>query len=242
MAKWLALSGVVLAGLLAMASPATAAQRPFQCEGTLTGATITRDVVVLPGQACTLVDSIVKRGVRVHQGAYFQATNTDIRRDVIGIGAQTVFIDTGSSLDSLTAVGTAQVYAFDSAIAGSIRIVGTDDTVNVCGNTVRGDVTVLRSGRDILVGDPLAVDCAGNTVTRGSILVAGNWTDVELVVSGNVVTKGNLEVFGNEGPSDKVVRHNTSGRGKQIRCIKNGAPFVGGSNQGWKSYKGDCSV
>jgi hypothetical protein len=242
MGKWLALLGTVLAGLLAMASPAAAAQRALQCDGTLTGVTITRDVVVPPDKACTLVDSVVKRGVRVHEGAYFQATNTDIRRDVISAWAQTVFIDTGSSLGSLVGLGTAQVYAFNSAFTGSIRIIGTTDTVHVCGNTVRGGITVLRSGRDILVGDPLAVDCAGNTVTRGSILVAGNWTDVEMVVRGNAITKGNLEVLGNDGPADKFVQDNTSGRGRQIRCVKNGAPFAGSSNPGWKSYKGDCSA
>jgi hypothetical protein len=161
---------------------------------------------------------------------------------VIGFRAQTVFIDTGSSLNSLLTYGTAQVYAFNSAYSGSIRILESADAVNVCGTTVRGDIAVLRSGVDILIGDPLAVDCAGNTVTRGSVLVAQNWTDVELVVRGNSIAKGNLEVWDNAGPSDKVVQGNASGRGRKIRCVRNSGPFVASQNLGWKSRKGQCSA
>jgi hypothetical protein len=216
--------------------------RSFKCNGTFTGMTITSDVVVPPNASCTLINSTVKGDVEVRANAYFQATKTSIREDVRGQDAQTVFIDTGSSVGGDVGTDkTAQVFVFNSTINGSIGIYRASDTIDICGNTVKGEgIGIARSGRDILVGDPLTVDCAGNTVTRGSVLITQNNTDVELVVRGNSILKGTMYVLDNTGPSSKFVQGNLGG--KTLRCTGNGAPFVGASNPGWQQRQGQCSA
>lgn len=260
MRKLPALMAVALIALLSAASTALAdgnenggrgddhrggndrGHQEFKCNGTFTGVTIKSDVEVPRDGSCTLIRSTVKGGVEVEKNAYFQATGTSIRDDVVGDGALTVFIDTGSTVggDVLTDK-TAQVYAFDSTINGSIAVFRATDTVDICGNTIKGEgIGVVRSGRDILIGDPLTVGCGGNTVTRGSVLIAQNNTDVELVVRGNAITKGNMYVLDNAGPSDKFVQSNTGG--KTLRCTGNQARFVGAPNPGWHQYQGQCSA
>jgi hypothetical protein len=251
MRKLLAFMAVALIAMLSAASTALAhddgqggndrGHQSFKCNATYTGVTIKSDVEVPRDGSCTLVNSTVKGGVEVEKNAYFQSTGTSIREDVTGDAAQTVFIDTGSTVSGdVVTDKTDQVFAFNSIINGSIGVFRTTGTVDICGNTVKGEgIGVVRSGRDILVGDPLTVGCAGNTVTRGSVLIAQNNTDVELVIRGNAVTKGSMYVLDNAGPSDKIVRGNT---GKTLRCTGNQAPFAGAPNPGWQQYQGQCSA
>jgi hypothetical protein len=260
MRKLLALMAVALIALLSAASTALAhdnendgrgnderggndnGHQSFKCNGTYTGVTIKSDVDVPRDGSCTLISSTVKGGVEVEKNAYFQATGTSIREDVSGDGALTVFIDGGSTVGGdIVTDKTAQVFAFDSTINGSIGVFRTTDKVDLCGNTVKGEgIGVVRSGRDILIGDPLTVGCGGNNVTRGSMLIAQNNTDVELVIRGNAVTRGSMYVIDNAGPSDKFVQNNTGGR--TLRCTGNQAPFVGAPNPGWQQYQGQCSA
>jgi hypothetical protein len=252
MRKLLAFMAVALIAMLSAASTALAhddgrggndrGHQTFRCNGSYTGATIKSDVEVPRDGSCTLVNSTVKGGVEVEKNAYFQATGTSIREDVVGDAAQTVFIDTGSTVGGdIVTDKTAQVFAFNSTINGSIGVFRATDTVDICGNTVKGEgIGVVRSGRDILIGDPLTVGCAGNTVTRGSVLIAENDTDVELVVRGNAVPKGSMYVLDNAGPSGKFVQGNTGG--KTLRCTGNRAPFVGAPIPGWQQYQGQCSA
>jgi hypothetical protein len=214
--------------------------RAVQCNGTFTGVTIRSDVVVPPNKSCTLINSTVKGGVEVQKNAFFQASNTTITEDVEGDQALTVFINQGSRVGGNVVTNrTAQVFVFDSTVGGGIGVAYSTDRVNICGNTVNGaGIGVVRSGRDIIVGDPLTVDCAGNSVPRGSVLIAQNNTDVELVVRGNSIPNGNLYVLDNKGPSDKFVQSNTGG--KTIKCTGNDAPFVGAPNPGWQNYQGQC--
>jgi hypothetical protein len=202
--------------------------------------TIKSNLVVPQNGSCTLTRSSVKGRVAVLKNAYFQATGTSIRGGVTANRAQTVFIDTGSTLGGkLDTDRTAQVFAFNSTINGGIGISGATNTVNVCGNTVKGEgITVLRSSRDVLVGDPLAVDCAGNKVAAGNVLIGQNDTDVELVVRGNVISKGSLFVLNNTGSAAKFVQSNTGA--KTLRCTGNSAPFNGAPNPGWQKYQGQC--
>jgi hypothetical protein len=240
MGKLLACTAVALVALLSAASTALAQNRAFRCDGTFTGVTIGSDVVVPSNGACTLLNSTVVGEVEAQKDAYFQATNTSIRGAVGGWGAQTVFIDTGSTVGgAIETDNAAQVFVFNSTVKGTIDIYRTSDTVDICGNTVKAGISVARSGRDILVGDPLAIDCAGNNV-RGDVLVGNNDTDVELVVRGNTITKGSLYVLYNTGTSDKFVQGNTGG--KTLRCKGNGAPFVGAPNPGFQQYQGGCSA
>ncbi len=249
MGRLLALFGLVLTGLLITASPVIANGGgnsisnggTFRCNGTHTGVTIPRDVVVPANKGCILVNSTVKGDVEVQANAYLQATRTSIRGSVLGNKAQTVFIDTGSSVGgSVGTDRTAQVFVFDATVNGSIAVARSTDEVYVCGTTVRGmGIGVVGSGPDILVGDPLAVDCAGNTVTRGSVAIMQNRTDSELVVRGNSIPNGNLFVVDNTGSSAKVVQRNT---GRKISCTGNKGPFVGAPNPGWQSYTGQCTA
>jgi hypothetical protein len=217
-------------------------RRSVKCNGRLSGVTIKSDLVVPQNAACTLTKSTVKGNVSVQRNAYLQVGDSSIRGGVKGRGAQTVFIDSGSTLAGrLDVDNTAQVFAFNSTINGGIEISDATDKVNLCGNTVKGEgITVLRSDRDILVGDPLAVDCAGNKVLAGSVLIGQNNTEVELVVRGNVISKGSLFVLSNTGPAAKFVQSNTGA--KTLRCTGNSATFTGAPNPSWQQYQGQCSA
>jgi hypothetical protein len=215
-------------------------RRSFKCNGRLSGVTIKSDLVVPQNGACTLTKSTVKGKVAVQKNAYLQATETSIRGGVKANGAETIFVDSGSSVaGKLDIRNTAQVFVFNSSINGGIEVSDATDRVHVCGNTVKGEgITILRSGPDILVGDPLAIDCAGNKVAAGSVLIGQNNTDVELVVRGNLVSKGSLFVLNNIGSAAKFVQSNTGG--KTLRCTGNSATFTGAPNPGWQQYQGQC--
>jgi hypothetical protein len=213
-----------------------------RCNGVFTGVTIRADVVVPRDGSCTLTDSAVKGDIEIRKNAYFQATHTSIRGEVEGDRAQTIFIDGGSYVTrDVLANQTAQVYLFDTTIGGAVGIYRTGDTVNLCGNAVKGaGVGVVRSGTDILVGDSVSAGCAGNSVTRGSVLIAQNRTDVKLVVRGNSIPRGNMYVLSNKGPSDKFVQNQNGG--ETLRCAGNAAPFVGSPGPGWGRAKGQCTA
>jgi hypothetical protein len=257
MGRLLAATAVALISLLAAASTTLASgdvdasrskgktglkrnSRVVKCNGTITSQTIRDNVVVPANGACTLTDTIVKGEVEVRRNAYFHATSSSIRKDLEGEGAQTVFIDgesyVGGDVETLR---TAQVFLFDSKIDGGIEVIRSYDQVHVCGNVVKTGIRIARSGRDILVGDPLAIDCAGNRVTRGSVVLSKNTTDVELVVRGNSIPRGNLSVLDTRGLADKFVQNNTGG--KTIRCTGNSATFTGSPNSGWSKDQGQCN-
>jgi hypothetical protein len=231
---------MMLAGLLASASPAAA--RSTVCDGVLTGKTINRDLTVPPGAACRIVNSVVRGDVKVRGRAYFQGTDATIRGNVEAMRAQTLFLEGGSLVrGDVVTDRTAQVYVFASNVRGGIDVSRATDSVNVCGNTVRDDIHIERSGRDILVGDPLTIDCPGNNVVqRGNVELENNFTDVEFVVSGNRIDRGNLAVRSNRGPSAKFVQNNQGGR--RLVCSGNAAPFTGSGNIGWPTRAGQCAT
>src|SRR5205814_4989893 len=80
--KRFVLVGVVLAALLAFASSAAASSTT--CNTTLTGATVSGDLVVPEDGACTIVNSTVGDDVKVGKNAYFQSTGSTIGGDVKG--------------------------------------------------------------------------------------------------------------------------------------------------------------
>jgi hypothetical protein len=237
--RLLLLSGIVLTGMLAIASSAQARDEAAECNGSATGLTIKGDLVVPSGGSCRLNDSTVRGDVRVRSGAYFQATDSTIRGDVYAKRAQTVFIDGGSDVrGNIGTYRTSQVFLFDSTTNGNIDVYRADDRVHVCGMTVQGGIEVERSGTDILIGDPQTIDCAGNLVKRGDIEVENNFTDVELIVRGNTILRGDLEVKNNDGPSDKYVQDNVGG--DDVSCRGNDSPFVASGNTGWDKLLGQC--
>jgi hypothetical protein len=239
--RLLLLSGIVLTAMLAIASSAQARDdAAAECNGTATGMTIKGDLVVPWGASCHLINSTVRGDVRVRGDAYFQAQDSVVRGDVYAKGAQTVFIEQNTDIrGNIGADRTSEVFLFDSETNGNIDINRADDTVNVCGMTVQGGIEVERSARDILIGDPLAVDCAGNLVKRGDIVVEDNFTDVELIVRGNTIKRGDLQVKRNEGPSDKYVQDNVVG--DTLNCKGNDSPFAASGNTGWRKAFGQCA-
>ena len=241
MKRLLLLPGVILAGVLAFAPGAQASSdAAAKCNGAASGKTIRGDLVVPSGASCQLINSTVRGDVKVRGGGYFQATHTTVRGDVKGKRSQTIFIEDGSTVKgNVDTERTSQVFLFDSTVGGRVGIDRTDDKVNVCGMTVRGYIKVEHSARDILIGDPLAVGCAGNLVRRGNVEVEDNLTDVELVVRGNTIRKGDLEVKRNGGPSGKFVESNIGG--DLLVCRGNASPFSALGNTGWNKRSGQCS-
>ena len=237
--RFLGLVAVIVTALLAVAPTASARER-FNCNGVFTGATYD-DVVVPSDGECTLVNATVQGSVTASQGAYFQATGTTIGGSVQAEGAQTVFIDTGSKVSGgIKATRVAQVFVFNSRVGGTINVKRSSATVQICGTTVtKGDISVERSNRDILIGDPRAVDCDGNTVKRGDLELENNFTDIEFVVRGNKISRGDLEVIGNTGPAQKVIADNTGG--DRLRCSGNGGSLVVRGNTGWERKQGQCA-
>ena len=106
------------------------------------------------------------------------------------------------------------------------------------GSDIGDDLKIKRSGRDILVGDPLAVACAGNNVD-GAVKVAGNFVDVEFTIRGNTIGE-DMGVFGNTGPAAKFVENNVGG--DRLSCFANDPPFTASGNTGWSQTEGQCAT
>ena len=87
------------------------------------------------------------------------------------------------------------------------------------------------------MGDPQAVDCAGNTVSQGDVEIERNFTDVEFVVRGNTIA-GDLQVNRNTGPVEKFVEDNVGG--DELECERNEEPFTASNNTGWRVEEGQC--
>jgi hypothetical protein len=228
--------GIML--LVLVAIPAPAAAQDADCTGELTGV-IVRNVTVPSNGKCVLRNATVTGSVVAPAGSYFQASRTRIVGDVVGTGAQTVFVDRGSVVGgSVRANRVAQVFLFSSRVGKHVKVDRTTDQVFVCGLTVeRGSIRVTRSARDIVIGDPFSGGCRSNSVRQGSMSVLWNTTDVQLVVSGNRFPKGNLLVAANFGPSAKTVKGNLGGG--HIACQENAGIFRASNNRRWKT--GGCS-
>jgi hypothetical protein len=212
---------------------------PTECTTEQTGATIEGDLIVPEGEACTITDSTVGGNVKVGRNAFFRAIRSTIAGDVKGRKSLTIFVDTGSTVGGeIDASSPFQLFVFNTSVGGEIDVSGATSQVNVCGNQVQGDVEVSSSNRDILVGDPGAQDCAGNSVA-GDIDVERNNVDVELVVSGNRVGD-DLLVNNNRGLAEKFVQNNAGG--DRLVCQGNEQPFTGAPNAGFASVEGQCAL
>jgi hypothetical protein len=228
----------MLLTVLVAGPPSAAAAQDVECNGALTAVTV-RNVTVPNGGTCTLRNSTVTGHVSASAASYFQAIHTRIAGDVKGTDAQTLFVDSGSTVrGGVRANRVAQVFLFSSRVRRNVKVDRATDQVYICGSTVeRGSIRVIRSARDIVIGDPQSGGCGGNSVRRGNMSVLWNTTDVQLVISGNRFPKGNLIVAGNTGPSQKIVQGNLGGR--HIACQANAGQFRASKNRRWKS--GGCS-
>jgi hypothetical protein len=234
----LGLIAAMVAVVLALVSPAAA--RDLRCNGVFKGKTYD-DVTVPRGAACTLTGATIRGDVKALGHAYLQTRNTTVRGDVEGSGAQTIFIDSGSNVGgSVEAVKATQFFVFNSTVGEDIEPERTGEVVHICGNTVRkGNIEVLRSGTDVLVGDPLALGCKGNMVKRGDIKVTRNFSLIEFVVRGNTVRRGDLQVIDNTGPTPKLVQDNTGGG--RIVCRGNTLLTATGNTR-WDRGVGQCTA
>jgi hypothetical protein len=214
---------------------------PTECNGTLTGQTIPGDLVVPEDGSCTLQSSTVGEDVKVGRNAYFQSIGSQIGGDVKGYRSLTVFVDTGSTVGGeVKTWRTSQVFVYNSSLNAGILVWRSTDKVQICGNQIDGNASVTDSSRDILVGDPQAAGCAGNTVKNShSLSVEDNWVDVELIVGGNAIQGGDLQVNDNSGPAGKFVRDNTGG--DELSCRDNEDPFASSGNTGFANSEGQCA-
>ncbi len=229
---------------LSMASSALAngGGGPATCNGTFTGATFSNGITVPNNGTCVLISSTVTGSVSVNKNSYFEASGSSISGSITGFLSQTIYVHDGTSSKSINAYLTRQLFAFDSTITsgGSLNVVGSpisNGQVNACGmNVQNGNINVFFSGSDILLGDPLTVDCAGNTV-NGDVNVSANYVQVELVIRGNTITDDLTEDF-NKGPAAKSVESNSGG--DKISCKGNSSPFTAAANTGWSHHSGQC--
>jgi hypothetical protein len=238
MKKLLGVAGVASTMVLVLASP-SAARADVSCNGVFNRVSFD-DVVVPRGGACTLVDSAVEGDITVRKDGYLQTTGTTVRGDVSGTEAQTIFVDTGSRVSgSVEGYRANQVFVYNSTVNRNIDVEGAGDVVQICGTTVlKGDIVVQKGRRDILIGDPLAVGCAGNTVRLGDLAVRRSVADVEFVIRANRIRKGNLEVSRNAGDVRKFIEDNTGGA--RLVCRDNSRPFTVSDNAGWDRKLGQC--
>jgi hypothetical protein len=236
---------LVAVAALSMASTAGAnSSSSTNCNGTFTGATF-GSITVPDNGVCILIASQVNGNVTVKKKAYFESNATNITGSVKSLFSQTVFIHDASTVgQGVNAFLTNQVFLFDSTVSNrSVNVLGTpawnNGTVNLCGaNVQNGNISVLFSGTDIIVGDPLTVGCAGNKANNATI--AANFTDVELVVRGNTI-KNELGVSYNKGPAAKFVEANVgTSASSEIECKRNSSPFTATANV-FVDKEGQCS-
>lgn len=205
---------------------------PFQCSTTINGGTIESDVQVPANAACFLDGVTVKGSVAADSGSYFESNGSRIWGSVVGNQALTLYIRNGSVVGrSVAGHKTAQVFVYNSAIG---RSVSASDVVapgfghfQVCGSTIEKNVSAVRMGPDVLIGDP-ATGCGANTV-KGNVVVASNTTNSELYVIGNQVPNGDIRVTDNAGSGGKVVSGNSAPH-DTLTCSGNSAPFDGSNN------------
>jgi hypothetical protein len=209
------------------------------CEADATGVTVD-DVVVPANATCIITDSTVRGDVHVGENAYFQSLNTDIGGKVRATNAQTLFIDSESTVGrDVKSFNTAEVFVYNSTIGHGLEVDNTTGVVQICGTTVtRGDVKVTDSGLDILVGssDP-TVECGGNTVSNGDLEVERNAVEVAFIVSGNTVSD-DLEVNKNTGLQiEKTITDNVGG--DELECFGNEDPVLSTGNT-FDRVRGQC--
>jgi hypothetical protein len=239
-----ALCAFALVAVAALSMASTASASSTTCNGTFTGATF-GNIVVPDNGVCILIASQVNGNVTVKKKAYFESNASNITGSVTSLLSETVYIHDASTVgQGVNAFLTTQVLLFDSTVSNrSVKVLGTPASkqgdVNICGTNVQnGDIKVLFSGTDILVGDPLTVGCAGNSANNATI--AANWTDVELVVRGNTI-KNELDVSLNRGPAGKFVEANVgTGANSEIECRRNSSPFTATANV-FAEKEGQCS-
>lgn len=236
MRKLLLLLSTASIALLAAASPASAGGDTFKCVGPAPGPTgifigTFENVVVPPSATCKMAVSTVTGDITVESGASLTFSGGEVGRSILGRAAQKIWVLGGAQVDRAQMRRTREIWLGGSTL-GTIDVLGSDDYVRVCQDTVRRDVRVRRSSGFILlgIGHPDFTGCDVNTV-GGDMKVEEN-TPTDLEVDGNSVR--NMEVSDNAGFSNVVAN-----QGHELHCEGNTVAFTGGPNY-FAQTEGQC--
>jgi hypothetical protein len=229
--KHVVLAAVAASAFSLVGAPIVAAN-DTNCVGLATG--VYNNVVVPEGATCTLLNATVNGNVRALTGSSLVILDSFVQGNVQGDQARQVYMNFFTRV-----LGHFEVNAGPTSVSG---ITGFDNRVSIGGNVLiegnRGETYV----KDSTVGGNLQVLKSTGQVTIWSITVGGNLHVEEntptltMGVESNVVA-GSMKVFKTSGPADKFVFGNIVA--KDLKCIDNDAPFLGGPNTARKA-KGQC--
>jgi hypothetical protein len=239
---------LALATALVMTVAPAAAATPTECTGTLVDGTFD-NVVVPSGAHCEMAGTTVTGNVLVRAGASLRASASTISGHVIGRDTAWVCLEFGSQLggnfdvtggDPGTTTGfdigvmvggnakiseNAGLTFIDAAlIGGNIDVSGNTGTLEIEFNTVGGNVTIADNiVPAVYTGGPATPAPGGCGIPTTFILDVGGMSDI----FNDLGSSSNMHVSMNSGPGSKTVAENTV---KNLVCLDNDLPFVGGPN------------
>ena len=215
--KLVGTSAALMCAAVLLVLPSVASAGDTECVGALTG---THDnVIVPPGETCTLAGATVAGTVKAQEDAQLFASDNVVDGNIIGDKAEVMDLrrnTVGGSID-------VKEGETDDAV----------DDVQIFGNELpgNGDIKVEKMAGEIEVGvtrDP----SLGNFVAAGNIFLQENTPVPQegffgLEVSSNVVG-GNLQVFKTMGSAPKAVQNNHVA--ENLQCKENDELFVSAGN------------
>ncbi|MBA3310805.1 MAG: hypothetical protein H0U28_12280 [Nocardioidaceae bacterium] len=207
MRKLLASAAAAVAVLGFAQSPAEAATKTTQCDGTLTG-TYQR-VVVPEGATCTLDGATVRGNVVVKSGATLVSLFTDVRGNIRGTDAKTVRI----------------IGDIDTRLARNIFLTGTTDRIVIGAEGCQLDPPVAHN---VMLRDNSATIAVCEVTTKNNIVVAGNTGQIGLFRND---AGTNLRVVGNDVVDDRPIRLRNNTADVNLACRENSPAPQGNGNE-----------
>jgi hypothetical protein len=209
----------VIGAALLTGGQRASASAPILCFGTITGASITGNLEVPSGVICELNGTTVAGNVVVDSNASLvEDSNATIKGSVTGLPGANFIVLEGFVGGALQANGLVAVDLCGATEQGSVTIQNTGfialgDTDGSCaGNTIRGAVTLLNNGGEVIVN--------GNTIGGRVVLNGNNVFEFEL---GPNTINGALACSGNSPAPDNEDGTNTVKGARSGQCA---APFV----------------
>jgi hypothetical protein len=234
----LALFALLVSTLVVLVVAPGAAADDTPCIGAVTG---THDnVVVPPGQTCTLSAATVLGNVKALQDSSLLVTGSNVRGDVQGDKADIVQVFNSRVREDITIKegGPAGVlppgFFFCIPATGptspceAVVLSSTIEEGNVQIEKTQGDTVVRASG--LLSLNPI----------RGNVLIYENSVAAnEFISIDDNTVEQNMQVFKNKGPGAKFVVSNTVR--ENLQCFENETPFTGGGNVA-RQVQGQCTA
>ena len=248
---------LALAAALTLRVAPAAAAAPTECVGALTGGPFD-NVEVPSGAHCEMASAVVTGNVLVRADASLRASASQIAGNVIGQNSAWVCLQFASSLGGdffvkggalhtttgfdigVTVGGHARVMDnagltfIDAAnVVGNVDVSNNTGTIEVEFNTIGGNVTLAHNVvPPVYTGGPPTPGAGGCGVPTTFILQAGVMSNIN-----NTLPIANMHVINNSGTGGKTVAGNTV---KNIICLNNDPPFVGGPNVVAQHAVGQC--